>query len=75
MEQKNYGADPIAQAKMLAGTPAGQELIRLLQQSGGTDLKKAMEQAAAGDFTRAKDTLSTLLDTPEAKKLMQQLGR
>ena len=75
MEQNKSGLDPIQQAKQIAGTPAGQELIRLLQRSGGADLKKAMEKAAAGDFTQAKETLSALLDTPEAKKIMEQLGR
>ena len=75
MERTNPGTDPITQAKQIAATPAGQELIRLLQKSGGTDLQQAMEKAAAGDISQAKATLSALLQNPEAQKLLKQLGR
>ena len=75
MERNQPGANPMQEAKRIAATPAGQELIRLLQRSGGNDLKQAMEKAAAGDYSGAKDAISALLKDPEAKKLMDQLGR
>ena len=59
----------------LAQSPAGQQLIQMLQKSGGQELKDAMEKAAAGDYSKAKETLSSLMKDPEAKKLMEQLGR
>lgn len=59
----------------LASSPAGRQLIAMLQNSGGTDLQKAMEKAASGDYTEAKKAISSLLDNPEAKKLLEQLGR
>lgn len=59
----------------MAQSPAGQQLIRMLQQSGGTELQQAMEKAAAGDYTQAKQAITSLLKDPEAKKLMEQLGR
>lgn len=75
MERNQPGANPIQEAKRIAATPAGQELIRLLQRSGGDDLKQAMERAAAGDYSGAQKTLSALLQTSEAQKLLDQLGR
>ena len=59
----------------LAQSPAGQQLIRMLQQSGGQELKQAMDKAAAGDYSTAKETISALMNDPEAKKLLEQLGR
>ena len=75
MERNQPGVNPMQEAKRIAATPAGQELIRLLQRSGGDDLKQAMERAAAGDYAGAQKTLSALLQTKEAKKLLEQLGR
>lgn len=63
------------QIMKLARTPAGQQLIAALRQRGGDDLAQAMQKASAGDYTDAKRALSTLLDTPEMKALMQQFGR
>lgn len=59
----------------MAQSPAGQQLIRLLQQSGGNNLQQAMDKAAQGDYAQAKELLSTLMQDPQAKKLMEQLGR
>ena len=75
MERNQPGANPMQEAKRIAGTPAGQELIKLLQKQGGNDLKQAMERAAAGDYSAAQKTLSALLQTEGAQKLLQQLGR
>lgn len=58
----------------LAQSPAGQKLLSLLQQTGGEELQKAVEKASMGDFSQAKKQLSTLLDSPEAKKLVKELG-
>lgn len=65
----------IQQAMQLAQTTAGQQLIALLQASGGADFQSAMQQAAAGDYTKAKDMISRILTDPEARKLLEQLGR
>lgn len=58
----------------LAQSPAGRKLLTLLQESGGTKLASAMEKAAQGDYTQAKKELGVLLDTPEAKALLGELG-
>ena len=58
----------------LAQSPAGQQLIALLQKNGGDTLQSAISKASAGDYTQAQKTISKLLDTPEARQLLQQLG-
>lgn len=57
----------------LAQTPAGQQLISLLQKQGGSQLQQAVTSAAAGDYTRAKGILSELLSAPEAQALLREL--
>jgi uncharacterized protein with von Willebrand factor type A (vWA) domain len=59
----------------IASTPAGQMLIQMLQQNSGESLQAAMEKAAGGDFTQAKQLISALMNNPEARKLLEQLGR
>jgi hypothetical protein len=77
MENQTEGKNTpdMQQIMKLARTPAGQQLIAALRQRGGDDLAQAMQKASAGDYTDAKRALSTLLDTPEMKALMQQFGR
>jgi len=62
-----------SQLRKLAQSPAGQQLLRMLQQSGGENLQKAMAAAAKGDYTDAKQQLSSLLANPEAQRLLKQL--
>lgn len=63
----------MSQLLQLAQSPAGQQLIALLQKSGGNTLQDAIVKASAGDYAQAKDLISTLLSTPEAKTLLKQL--
>ena len=58
----------------LASSPAGRQLLTLLQQSGGADLQKAMGRAAAGDMAGAKELLAPLLADPSIQALARQLG-
>lgn len=73
---QNFGDKdiPIQEAMKLAQSPAGQQLIKLLQETGGKDLNTAMEKAAAGDYTQAKQAISALMNNPEAQKLLKQMG-
>ncbi len=64
----------LAKLMQLAQSPAGQKLIAMLQQNGGTTLQNAMEKASAGDYEDAKRSISALLNNQEAKALLQQLG-
>lgn len=66
--------NPMQEAIKLAQTPAGQQLIKLLQQNGGDTLRSAMAQAAAGDYSKAQQAIAALMQNPEAKKLFEQMG-
>lgn len=58
----------------LAKSPAGQQLIAMLQQKDNAKLDQATQLAKSGNYTQAAQTLSALLSSPEAQKLMKELG-
>lgn len=64
----------IEEAMRLANSPAGKQLIALLQQQPKEALNAAADQAAAGNLDAAKASLSALLSSKEAQALMRQLG-
>ena len=72
--QKNSGNFSMQDAMQLVHSPAGKQLISLLQQSDPAITKKAMEQASAGDYSKAKLALEPLLASEEIQKLLKQLG-
>lgn len=65
----------IQQAMQIARSPAGQQLIALLQKNGGQEFQNAMAKAASGDYEQAKQALSALMADPEAQALLNELGR
>ena len=58
----------------LAKSPAGQQLIAMLQKAGSNKLDQAVSQAKTGDYAQASQTLSAMLSSPEAQRLMKELG-
>ena len=58
----------------MAASPAGKQLIALMQQKGGEDLQKAMKLAATGDYTQAKKAMESVLSDPQPQKLLKELG-
>ena len=58
----------------IAKSPAGQQLIAMLQQKDSAALAEAASQAKAGNYSQAGQTLSALLSSPEAQRLMKELG-
>lgn len=58
----------------MAKSPAGQQLLAMLQQGDSAKLEQVIAQAKAGDFSKASQTLSGMLSSPEAQKLMKDLG-
>lgn len=62
------------EAKRIAATPQGQKLFQMLQQQNSQEVQSLLQQAAAGDIEQAKQTLSALLNNPEARKLLESLG-
>lgn len=72
--QKNSGNFSFQDIMHLANSPAGKQLISLLQKTDSTAMQKAMEQASAGDYEKAKQALEPFLASEDVKKLMRQLG-
>ena len=66
--------DAIREALRMANSPAGQQLMKLLQRSGGQELNQAMNKAASGDYEEAKKLLNTLLRDPQARQLLDRMG-
>ena len=71
--QKNSQNFSMQEALRLANSDAGQKLLALLQQTDSVKLKQAADQAAAGNYENAKETLSAFLESEDIKKLIQQL--
>lgn len=71
--QKNSDDFSMQEALRLAKTPAGQQLLALLRQQNGDQLRQAMSQAAAGNYGNVQSTLASLLSNPEAQALLRQL--
>lgn len=65
----------MAEAMRLAQSDAGKNMLSQLQKSHGATLQKAMEQAQAGNMEQVKQTLSSLLSSPEGQALMDTIRR
>ncbi len=73
--QKNSQDFSMEEALRLAKSPAGQRLLAMLQQQDTGQIQQAMAQANAGDYTNASKTIGSLLTSPEAQRLLRELGR
>lgn len=62
------------EAMKMASSPAGQRLLKLLQQENGAELQQAMSSAAAGDYRNVKTALSQAMASPEVQALLRSLG-
>lgn len=58
----------------LAQSPAGQQLIAMLRQGDSGRLQQAISQAQSGDYTGASQTINDMLSSPQAQKLLKELG-
>ena len=73
MEKKSQDFS-IKEAQRLAKSPEGQKLMAMLQQKDQGHIQQAMAQASSGNYKEAGAILQSLLSSPEAQKLIQQLG-
>lgn len=72
MEQNgNFSLDD---ARRIAESETGQQLMSVLRRNNGEQLKAAMAQASAGDYAQVQKTLSSALASPEIRELLKQLG-
>lgn len=70
---KDSGGLDYSQLLKIANSPAGQELIALVQKNADEQFQAAMQQAQAGDYSQAQSIISQILSTPEAKELMKKI--
>ena len=70
-DPQNFSAQ---EAMRLAKTPAGQQLIAMLQKADTKAVKEAMSQASNGNMEQAKNVLEPILSSPEIQQLIRQLG-
>ena len=73
--QKKSEDFSVQEALRLAKSPAGRQLMAMLQRSDSGQLQQAMQQASAGDYVKASQTLNSLLGSEEAQALLKELGR
>lgn len=75
MQHRNGNEGSMQEILRFAQSSEGKKLIQSLQQKGGEELQHAVTKASSGDYSQARQTITALLDTPEAKRLLEQLGR
>lgn len=69
-----YNQEAIREAMRLANTPAGKQLISMLQSRNTGQLQQAAESASAGNYDHAKQALAEFMRNPEIRALLEQLG-
>ena len=74
MQKKSQNFD-LQEAMRLANSPAGKQLMEMLQKTDQSKVAQATDRANAGDYAAALDTLKGLLDSQDVQKLLKQLGR
>ncbi len=72
--QKNPQNFDMQRAMQLAKSPAGQQLLNLLQQGDKNQLNQAKSQANNGDYAAALATVKQMLSTEEGQALLKKLG-
>ena len=69
-----HNQEAIQEAMRMANSPAGQQLLQLLQHKNGPGLQNAMQSAAAGDYDAVRKALTQIMKDPQARKLLEQMG-
>lgn len=72
--RKNSSKLSMDEARRLAETPAGKQLVSKLQSADPKAMEQALGQLAAGNAENAKELLLPLLQDPQITALLQQLG-
>ncbi len=63
----------MSQILQLAQSPAGKQLMEILQKKNTVQLQKAAKMASEGDFAMAKKQIASLLDSPQIQNLLKQM--
>lgn len=73
MEYSENNNPELTEAMRIAKSPAGKQLLELLQKNNAQALQGALQKAANGNYAEARETINAFLTTPEAKALLKQL--
>ncbi len=73
--RKNSNDFSMQEAMRLAQSEAGQQLMAALRAQNTDAVSQAMEQAAAGDLEKARQSMTSLLASPQIQALLEQLRR
>ena len=73
MQKKNQDFS-MEDVMRLAKSPAGQQLMQMLQKGDSAAVEQAISAAKAGNYAKASQALSAMLSSPEAQKLIKELG-
>ncbi len=65
----------IHDAMRLANSPAGKQLIAILQSTGGSDLEQARRAVEKGDYESAKSNLTEIMKSPQIQALIKEMER
>lgn len=71
--KKNSGNFSVEEAMALANSEAGQRIIALLKAQNNPNLQKAAQEAAAGNYHNAKQSLSDALTSQQIQAILEQL--
>ena len=69
----DHGGIDFSELLKIAGSPAGQELMALIQKNKDAKFDEAMLRAQSGDFSQAKTILSQMLSSEEAQDLVKKI--
>ena len=72
--KKNSDNFSLEDARRLVQSNAGQQLLDIIRRSDSEQLMKAAALASQGNTEQAKQCLSELLNDPQIKALLSQLG-
>ena len=72
--ENNFDPNSLQQAMRMANTPAGKQLMGLLQQADPAAMQQAIKQASAGDFSQVAKTLAPLMASEDIRSLLKQMG-
>ncbi len=71
--QKNFDNYSMQETLRLARSPAGQELLALLQREHASTMQAVQEYANAGQMEQAQQSLAGFMSDPRIKALLRQL--
>ena len=71
---KNSDLFSVDEARKMAESEAGQQLLVMIRRAGEGKLQQAAALAAAGRIDEAKALLAPLLEDPDARELLSRLG-